>query len=50
VRALYGVGKVTEQVLRQAGMATVGDLQDYGGDLRALVGSFGPKLKGFASG
>ena len=50
VRALYGVGKVTEQVLRQAGMATVGDLQDYSGDLRALVGSFGPKLKGFASG
>src|SRR5664279_899562 len=50
VRALYGVGKVTEQVLRQAGMATVGDLQDYSGDLRALVGSFGPKLKGFAFG
>ena len=50
VRALYGVGKVTEQVLRQAGMATVGDLQDYSGDLRALVGSFGPKLKGFALG
>jgi DNA polymerase-4 len=50
VRALYGVGKVTEQVLRQAGMETVGDVQDYSGDLRALVGSFGPKLKGFASG
>jgi DNA polymerase IV len=50
VRALYGVGKVTEQILRQAGMETVGDLQDYSGDLRALVGSFGPKLKGFAFG
>jgi len=37
VRALYGVGKVTEQVLRQAGMATVGDLHDYSGELRALV-------------
>ena len=34
----------------QAGIATVGDLQDYPGDLRALVGSFGPKLKQFAFG
>jgi DNA polymerase-4 len=50
VRALYGVGKVTEQVLNQAGIITVGDLQDYAGDLRALVGSFGPKLKQFAFG
>jgi DNA polymerase-4 len=45
VRALYGVGRVTEGILNQ-----VGDLQDYPGDLRALVGSFGPKLKGFAFG
>jgi DNA polymerase-4 len=50
VRALYGVGKVTEQILRQSGMETLSDLQDYSGDLRALVGSFGPKLKGFAFG
>jgi DNA polymerase IV len=50
VRALYGVGRVTEQVLNQAGVATVGDLQDYPGDLRALVGSFGPKLRRFALG
>jgi DNA polymerase-4 len=50
VRALYGVGKVTEQVLHQAGVETVGDLQDYPGDLRALVGSFGPKLREFAFG
>ena len=50
VRALYGVGKMTEQVLNQAGLHTVGDLQDYPGDLRALVGSFGPKLKQFAFG
>jgi DNA polymerase-4 len=28
----------------------VGDLQDHTGDLRALVGSFGPKLKQFALG
>ncbi len=50
VRTLYGVGKVTEQTLNRAGIATVGDLQDYPGDLRALTGSFGPKLKQFAFG
>lgn len=50
VRALYGVGKVTEEVLRRAGIERVGDLQDYPGDLRALTGSFGPKLRQFAFG
>lgn len=50
VRTLYGVGKVTEQVLHQAGLRTIGDLQDHRGDLRALVGSFGPRLKQFAFG
>jgi DNA polymerase-4 len=50
VRVIYGVGKVTEQTLGRAGIATVEDLQDYAGDLRALVGSFGPKLKQFAFG
>jgi DNA polymerase-4 len=50
VRVIYGVGKVTEQTLGQSGIVTVGDLQDYAGDLRALVGSFGPKLKQFAFG
>ena len=50
IRALYGVGKVTEEVLLEAGLQTVGDLQDYKGDLRALVGSFGSKLRGFAYG
>jgi|ERR1039458_3565389 DNA polymerase-4 len=50
VRTLYGVGKVTEQTLNKVGIATIGDLQDYTGDLRALVGSFGPKLKQFAFG
>jgi DNA polymerase-4 len=50
VRSLYGVGKVTEQVLLQGGIRTVGDLQDYTGDLRALVGSFGPTLRQFARG
>jgi DNA polymerase IV len=50
VRALFGVGRVTEQVLKQAGVNTIGDLQDYRGDLRAIIGSFGPKLKQFAFG
>jgi DNA polymerase-4 len=50
VRALYGVGKVTEQALHQAGIETVGDLQDHPGDLRALAGSFGPTLRKFAFG
>lgn len=50
VRTLFGVGRVTEQVLQQAGVKTVGDLQDYNGDLRAIIGSFGPRLKQFAFG
>jgi DNA polymerase-4 len=50
VRVIHGVGKVTEQALQQVGINTVGDLQDHPGDLRALVGSFGPKLKQFAFG
>jgi DNA polymerase-4 len=50
VRALYGVGQVTEGVLNRAGLHKVGDLQDYADDLRALVGSFGPTLKQFALG
>jgi DNA polymerase IV len=50
VRALYGVGRVTEEVLNRAGILTVGDLQDFPGDLRALVGSFGPTLLRFARG
>jgi DNA polymerase-4 len=50
IRTLYGVGTVTEQTLVNAGLQTVADLQDFKGDLRALVGSFGPKLKQFAFG
>jgi DNA polymerase-4 len=50
VRALYGVGKVTEQVLNDAGIKTVADLQDYPGDLRALAGSFAGQLKQFSFG
>ena len=50
VRSLHGVGRVTEENLLSAGLRTVGDLQDYPGDLRALVGSWGPELKRFAFG
>ncbi|MBI3415034.1 MAG: DNA polymerase IV [Verrucomicrobia bacterium] len=50
IRALHGVGKVTAEVLGNAGIQTVGELQDYPGDLRALIGSFGPKLKRFSFG
>ena len=50
VRALHGIGKVTEETLNKAGLRTIGDLQDHPGDMRALVGSFGPRLKQFAFG
>jgi DNA polymerase IV len=49
-RTIHGVGKVTEDVLARAGIRTVGDLQDHPGDLRALVGSWGPALRRFAFG
>ncbi|HVY69338.1 MAG TPA: DNA polymerase IV [Verrucomicrobiae bacterium] len=50
VRVLFGVGRVTEQVLNGAGVQTVGDVQDYPGNLAALVGSFAPRLRQFAFG
>ena len=50
VRNIHGVGKVTEQTLVSAGIRTIADLQDYTGDLRALVGSWAPALKRFAFG
>lgn len=50
VRAIHGVGKVTEQMLVNAGIKTIGDLQDYVGDLRSLVGSWAPALKRLAFG
>lgn len=50
VRSLHGIGKVTEENLHRAGIRTVGDLQNHSGDLRALVGSWGPELKRFAYG
>lgn len=48
--AIHGVGKVTAEVLTQAGLRTIGDLQDYEGELRALVGSFAPILRRYALG
>jgi len=48
--AIHGVGKVTAGVLESAGLKTIGDLQDYPGDLRALVGSFAAPLKRYAFG
>ncbi len=50
VRSIHGIGRVTEQVLDGAGIHTVGDLQDYSGNLRALVGSWAMRLKQFAFG
>ena len=50
VRSIHGVGRVTEGVLQDAGIHTIGDLQDYRGDLRALVGSFAHSLRDFAFG
>lgn len=50
VRALHGVGPATEQTLLRAGLRTVGEVQDYPGDLRAQLGSWGPELKRFALG
>lgn len=50
VRTIHGVGTVTERVLKQAGVETIGDIQDYPGDLRKLVGSFATELRRYAFG
>jgi DNA polymerase-4 len=50
VRKIYGVGGATEKVLADAGIFTIGDLQNYPGDLRALVGVFSQRLRAFAFG
>jgi len=50
VGVLHGVGHVTAAALKQQGIATIGDLQDHAGDLRALVGSFAGTLAAFAQG
>ena len=48
--AIHGVGKVTNEALSSAGIKSIADLQDYKGNLRALVGSFAEKLNLFAFG
>lgn len=50
VQAIHGVGPVTAGALSRAGILTIGDLQDFPGDLRALVGAWGPQLRGYAFG
>ena len=50
VRAIPGVGRVTEEMLNNAGIKTIADVQDFAGDLRTLVGSFGPILRKAAFG
>lgn len=50
VRKIHGVGTATEKVLNAAGIFKMADLQDYPGDLRALVGSFSAHLREFAFG
>lgn len=48
--AIHGVGKVTAEALARMELRTIGDIQDYGGDLRAVAGSFATKLKAYAFG
>ncbi|MGV3771478.1 MAG: DNA polymerase IV [Verrucomicrobiales bacterium] len=50
VRAIHGVGSATEKALNSAGIFTMGDLQDFPGDLRSLVGSFSRELRSYAFG
>lgn len=50
VRAIHGVGKVTDETLRKAGIHTIRQIQEHPSDLRAVVGSFGPVLKRYAMG
>ena len=46
VRRLWGVGKVTERRLVEAGFLTIGDIQEVSGeDLSALLGNQGALLK-----
>lgn len=48
--AIHGVGKVTEEALRRAGLLTVADIQDCRDDLRTVVGSWWPELRRMAHG
>jgi DNA polymerase-4 len=48
--AIHGVGKVTAEALATMGLRTIGEIQDFAGDLRAVAGSFAQKLKAYAFG
>ena len=50
VGRIHGVGQVTESLLNKAGLNTIADIQDYGGELRGIVGSWGGTLKQYALG
>jgi DNA polymerase-4 len=50
VRRIHGVGAATEKVLHDASIFTMGDLQSYPGNLRAIVGSFSEQLRNYAFG
>ena len=45
--AIHGVGKVTAEALGKMGLRTIGDIQDYKCDLRAVAVSFAQKLKAY---
>jgi DNA polymerase-4 len=50
VRAIHGVGKASEEILKKAGLHTIKDIQDYPGKLESLMGNFGPALKRYSLG
>ena len=50
VERIHGVGQVTAATLKRTGLERIGDLQDYKGDLRSIVGSWGEALRQFARG
>ncbi len=50
VRSIHGVGKASNEILNKAGLHTIGDIQEYKGELVSLMGNFGPLLKQYALG
>ena len=50
VGRIHGVGQVTASQLKQAGIETIADIQDFKGELRGIVGSWGETLGEYALG
>lgn len=50
VDRIWGVGPKTGAVLREAGIQTIAQLQDFDGDLRRLMGSYAEDLRALAFG